>query len=414
MEHLAQTLIAVGGAFAVCGVLARLGVPIGLPTIPLFMLAGVVFGPHTPGVVLIGDPSELALLAKLGLIFLLLYLGLEFSVDQLTSGGLRLAAAAGCYLALNIGFGIVFGLALGWGSAEALVIAGIVGISSSAIVTKLLVENRRLANPETRLILGIVVIEDVFLALYLAALQPVLGGADSAAEAAQGMGTAFAFLIGLSLLARYGSRLMSKLVRGDDEILVVIAAGLAISTAGLAELLGVSDAIGAFMIGLILAATTVGPRLRKLVHPLRDAFGAVFFFHFGLTIDPGAVLGVVPQILVAAAMTIVLALVSGVLVARMHRFGRVEAFNVGVTVLARGEFSLVLAAMALAAGMDSRIGPFTAGYILLLAVASPLLAPHSGRLAVIVPRRLLDRAGPVAELPEEDGVDAVRSPAAVG
>jgi CPA2 family monovalent cation:H+ antiporter-2 len=164
VHHVAEALLALGGAFLVCGLVARAGVPIGLPTIPLFMLAGVLLGPHTPGFVLVGDPGELELVARLGLVFLLFYLGLEFSLAQLTSGGRRLAIAAAVYLALNIGGGLALGFALGWGSSEAFVVAGIVGISSSAIVTKLLVETRRLGNPETRVILGIIVIEDLVLA----------------------------------------------------------------------------------------------------------------------------------------------------------------------------------------------------------------------------------------------------------
>ena len=120
MHHVAEALVALGGAFLVCGLLARLGVPIGLPTIPLFMLAGVVLGPHTPGFDLVDDPAELELVARLGLVFLLFYLGLEFSLDQLTSGGRRLAAAAAVYLVLNIGGGLALGLALGWGAVGGL------------------------------------------------------------------------------------------------------------------------------------------------------------------------------------------------------------------------------------------------------------------------------------------------------
>src|SRR3712207_7202865 len=107
------------------------------------MLAGVLLGPHTPGFVLVSEPADLELVARLGLVFLLFYLGLEFSLAQLTSGGRRLAAAAGVYLCLNISGGLALGFALGWGTSEAFVIAGIVGISSSAIVTKLLVEDRK-------------------------------------------------------------------------------------------------------------------------------------------------------------------------------------------------------------------------------------------------------------------------------
>jgi monovalent cation:H+ antiporter-2, CPA2 family len=205
-------LVALGGAFLVAGVVARFGRHIGLPTIPLFMLAGIVFGPHTPGVALVEDPAELAVLASLGLVFLLFYLGLEFTIDDLIGGGRRLAAAGGIYLLLNVGGGLVFGFAVGWGAREALVIAGVLGVSSSAIVTKLLVELRRLANPETRLILGIIVVEDLFVALYLAILQPVLSGTQGTGAALTSFGKAFAFFVVLGVVARWGSRLVSRLV----------------------------------------------------------------------------------------------------------------------------------------------------------------------------------------------------------
>ena len=148
MPHGADALIALGGAFLVCGLLARGGVRLGLPTVPLFMLAGIVFGPNTAGLDLVSDPHDLELVARLGLVFLLFYLGLEFSLDQLVSGGRRLVSAASIYLLLNVGGGLVYGLALGWGTAEAFVLAGVLGISSTAIVTKLLVETRRLGNRE--------------------------------------------------------------------------------------------------------------------------------------------------------------------------------------------------------------------------------------------------------------------------
>lgn len=290
MTHAADALLALGGAFLVCGLLARAGVRIGLPTVPLFMAAGIMFGPHTPGIVLVEHPDDFELVARLGLVFLLFYLGLEFSLDQLTSGGRKLGVSAGIYLVLNIGGGLAYGFALGWGGAEALVVGGILGISSTAIVTKLLVENRRLGNRETRVILGIAVIEDIFLAFYLALLQPVLGGAQSAKDAVIGIATAFAFLLALGVVARYGTKFVSKLIgTPDEEIVVVVFVGLAITVAGIAEYLGVSDAIGAFMVGLILGASANANRLRELTHPLPDAFGAMFFFHFGLTIEPARV-----------------------------------------------------------------------------------------------------------------------------
>ncbi|MEW2506927.1 MULTISPECIES: cation:proton antiporter [unclassified Amycolatopsis] len=389
-----HALLAVGGAFLAAGVVARLGSKIGLPTIPLFMLAGFVFGPHTPGLSLVDDPAELGVLAGLGLVFLLFYLGLEFSLDDLARGGRRLAAAGLGYLLLNVGGGLAFGFTLGWGTREALVIAGAIGISSSAIVTKLLLETRRAANPESRLIMGVIVLEDLFLALYLALLQPVLSGADGFGAAFADFGKALGFLLVLAALARWGGRLVSRLFgSADDELLTVCFVGVAVLGAAVAEEVGVSDAIGAFMVGMMLGGSKVAPRVHKLVLPLRDAFGALFFFIFGLSIDPGAVGTVVVPVLAAVALTLVLNLAAGAFAAKLHGFDRQAGVNIGLTVLTRGEFSLVLATLAAAAGLDPRVAPFVAGYVLLLAVIGPLAVVRSERLTWLLPARLTRQRG---------------------
>ncbi|MFJ8817292.1 cation:proton antiporter [Amycolatopsis thermoflava] len=389
-----HALLAVGGAFLAAGVLARAGARIGLPTIPLFMLAGFIFGPNTPGLSLVHDPGELSVLAGLGLVFLLFYLGLEFSLDDLAKGGRKLAVSGLVYLALNIGGGLAFGFLLGWGSSEALVIAGAIGISSSAIVTKLLVETGRTRHPESRLIMGIIVIEDLFLALYLALLQPVLSGADSFWPALADFGKALGFLLALAALARWGGRLVSRLFgSADDELLTVCFVGVAVLGAAVAEELGVSDAIGAFMVGMMLGGSKVAPRIHKLVLPLRDAFGALFFFIFGLSIDPGAVGTVVVPVLIAVALTLALNLAAGAIAAKLHSFDGQAGLNIGLTVLTRGEFSLVLATLAAAAGLDSRVAPFVAGYVLLLAIIGPLAVLRSANLARLFGAR---RASPVS------------------
>lgn len=384
---MSNELVALGGAFLAAGILGRLGRRVGLPTIPFFMAAGIITGPHTPGLVLVEEPAQLEVFAAVGLIMLLFHLGLEFSLKDLTEGGRKLLAAGGVYLALNLGGGLALGFALGWGSREALVIAGAVGISSSAIVTKLVVELRRLANRETRMILGIIVVEDVFLALYLALLQPILGGAESGTEAILLFARALVFLAVLFVVARFGAHLVGRLISSaDDEPLTVMFVGLAILVAGIAEEVGVSDAIGAFMVGLIIAETRVADRVERLVLPLRDAFAAVFFFAFGLTIDPSDVGAVASPVAAAVILTIVLNLVAGWIGARMHGFGPREAANAGLTLVGRGEFSLILATLAIAAGLDARIGPFVALYVLVLAIVGPLLASRSPFLASVVAR----------------------------
>jgi monovalent cation:H+ antiporter-2, CPA2 family len=382
----ANALVALGGAFLAAGLFGRLGRGIGLPTIPFFMAAGISMGPHTPGLVLVDNPAELEVIAAIGLILLLFHLGLEFSLRDLARGGRRLVFAGGVYIGLNVGAGLALGFSLGWGTSEAFVLAGAVGISSSAITTKLLIELQRLANKETRMILGIIVVEDIFLAFYLAALQPILGGAEGAWEAIFVFARAFAFLVALFVVARFGARFVGKLVASDDdELLTVLFIGLAIIVAGLAEEVGVSEAIGAFMVGIILAETKAAPRIERLVLPLRDAFAAVFFFAFGLTIDPGDIASVAGPVAVAVLLTFGMNLLAGGIGARMHDFGVRQATNVAFSLVGRGEFSLILATLAVAAGLDERIGPFVALYVLILAVVGPLLTSRSEWLLRLLP-----------------------------
>lgn len=384
-----HTLVALGSAFIAATVLGMVGRRLGLPTIPLFMLAGIVFGPNTPGIELVSHSEDLEMVAIIGLVLLLFYLGLEFSLNDLIDGGTRLLGSGALYILLNVGGGVLLGLSFGWGGAEALVVAGIVGISSSAIVTKLLVELRRLANPETKLILGVIVVEDVFLALYLAALQPLLSDVSGAGEALLIFGRALLFLIALTAFARWGGGLVGRaLGRADDELLTIAFLGMALLGAGLAEEAGVSDAIGAFMIGLVVASSSVAGRVERLVLPLRDAFAAAFFFTFGLTVDPGDVASVAGPVLAAAALTLVMAVAAGYSVGRLNDLRPKGAANLALTLIARGEFALILVSLAIPAGLDDRLAPFAAGYVLLLALGGPLLAANTTWLAAVY-RRVL-------------------------
>jgi len=384
-----DALVGIGGAFLAAGLFGRMGRRIGLPTIPFFMVAGILFGPNTPGLVVVEHPEQLELLAALGLILLLFHLGLEFSLGDLIDGGRGLLLAGGVYLLLNVGAGLAFGLALGWGTSEAFVIAGAVGISSSAIVTKLLIELRRLANPESRTILGVTVVQDIFLALYLALLQPVLGDATTATDAVVQFLVAFGFLVGLGAAARWGTAAANRLVAApDDELLTVCFVGLAVLVAGIAAELGVSEAIGAFGVGIVLAESQAAERIERLVLPLRDAFAAAFFFAFGLSIDPGDAGRVAAPVLAAVGLSVLFNVAAGLTIGRLGGASRLGATNIALTLLGRGEFSLILATLATAAGLDDRLGPFVALYVLVLAVLGPLLTAQSRRIATWLPVRL--------------------------
>src|SRR5262249_46468158 len=155
------------------------------------------------------------------------------------------------------------------------------------------------------------------------------------------------------------------------------------------------------MAGLVLAGTAAARRIQRLVLPLRDAFAAIFFFAFGLSIQPSDIDQVLVPATAAIVMSIVLAVLAGVGVARMNRLSSGAASNIAFTVVARGEFALILVALAAQAGLDRRLAPFVAVYVLTLAVISPILATHSAVFGRLIPARLLPTPEPAAPMPDD-------------
>jgi CPA2 family monovalent cation:H+ antiporter-2 len=385
-------LAVLGAALLLAGLFARAGRRIGLPTIPFFIVAGITFGPHTPGIVVLDDPESIHLLAMLGLVLLLFHIGIEFSVDDLLAGGRRLLWAGGAYIGLNFGAGLVLGWALGWGTREMFVIAGMIGTSSTAIVTKLLLDLRRLANPETGMILGIIVVEDVFLAFYLALLQPIFGDSDGPAEIGVSIAIAFTFLTALFALARWGARFIRPIVwAADTELTTILLVGFGVFVAGFAGSAGASDAVGALLAGMVIAGTGMTRHVERMIVPLRDTFAAIFFFWFGLTIAPSDMGHIVLPVAIAVVVTLAFNIIAGVVAARIYGYGPGAAANAALMLVSRGEFELILASLAVAAGLDARVAPFAALYVLVLSILSPLLSARSTVLADRLPRRLFAR-----------------------
>ena len=380
--HLGVELLTLGVLFLLAYALGRLGKRIGLPAIPIYMAVGLIASPNFAWIPFLEFRSaDVELVAVFGLIFLLFSLGLEFDTDEFFGNARRLLISGGTRIAINMTTGFAFGLLVGWGTREALIIAGMTAMSSSAIITKLLIELRRLANRETPVVLGIAVVEDVFIAVYLAIVSVVLSGETEVWPIVIQLATAFAFLVAMFAIARYGGRLISRLVgTRDDELFTIAFFGLALGFGGLGELLGVSDAIGAFLIGLVLGATRHKARIEALTLPLRDVFAAFFFLNFGLALDPSTFGEVVVPVAVAVVMTLVVNTAGGQLIARLNGLTVAQGLNVSTMLHNRGEFTLILATLAAAAGLDPRLTPFAGLYVLSMAIIGPVLAVNSERL----------------------------------
>ena len=386
--HLGEELLVLGILFLIAYALGRVGKLIGLPSIPIYMLVGLLASPHFHLFPIEFDSDYVELIAIFGLIFLLFNLGLEFDQDEFFGNAGKLLISGGSYIIVNMGVGFAFGFMVGWGTREALVIAGMTATSSSAIVTKLLIELRRLANPETPMILGVTVVEDIFIAVYLAIVSVVISGETDFWAVVLKLVVAFAFLVVMFAVARYGGRVVSRLIQTkDDELFTILIFGLAVAFGGIGELLGVTDAIGAFLIGLALGATRYRARIEAFATPLRDVFGAFFFLSFGLALDPSTFGDVLVPVAIAIGMTVVLNIAAGQFVAWLNGFGPQAGLNTAVILVNRGEFALILATLAAAGGLDPRLTPFAGLYVLVMAVIGPLLAVNSERIGALFRRR---------------------------
>lgn len=386
--HHGEDLIVLGILFVVAYVLGRLGRTIGLPAIPIYMVVGLLASPNFHWFPLDFESTYIELTAVFGLILLLFNLGLEFDQDEFFGNAGRLILSGGTYIGVNMAVGLGFGFLLGWGSQEALIVAGITATSSSAIVTKLLIELKRLANPETPMILGVTVVEDIFIAIYLAIVSVVLSGETEPWPVILKLLIAFAFLVVMFAIARWGGRVVSRLFRTrDDELFTILFFGLALLFGGIGEVLGVTDAIGAFLIGLVIGATRYRARVEHIAIPLRDVFGAFFFVNFGLGLDPSAFPEVLLPVLAAAVMTIVLNLGAGQFVAWLNKLGPRAGLNAAFILHNRGEFALILATLSLSAGLDDRIQPFAGLYVLIMAIVGPILASRSESIGQFLSER---------------------------
>lgn len=408
MEHL---VLEFGLALALIGIAVSLASKLRLSNVPFLILIGMAVGPHAPqfGVFdfrFISSASLIEFMGRVGVLFLLFYLGLESNVSRMIQAGRSIFIGGSIYIVLNFLAGVGYAFLTGFSPKEMLIVAGITTISSSAIVAKILFDYRRTANPETELILGITMYEDVFLAVYLSLLSGiVLSGATSLGGILSSAGLALGFIVGLIVVGRWATPLLNRLLRiSSNEVFVIVVFAALFIFAGLGETIHVAEAIGALLLGLILGETEHSGRIERLVVPFRDFFGAIFFFGFGLTVDPFGLGGAVGLSIGAALLSLIGVIVAGQLAGRVAGHSAPTSLNVGLTLLGRGEFSIIVAKLAEAGGLLPVIQPFAALYVLILATFAPLLAKESERIATLVARIFsrLRRTSQEDELSEAD------------
>jgi monovalent cation:H+ antiporter-2, CPA2 family len=366
-----HVLIELGAVLIGLSLLARVAGRLRISSIPFYLLAGLAFGEG--GILpLVTTSGFIEVGAEIGLILLLFSLGLEYSARELVTT-LRAQAGAGALDAvLNFTPGFVAGLLLGWAPIPAAVLGGVTYVSSSGVAAKLLHDYGWTRNPESKVVVSLLILEDLAMAIYLPVLAGLLIAGGFSAEGLIGSAIAIAAVAALLLTAlKVDVGITRFLFSRSDEALLFTILGLAIFVAGVAELVQISAAVGALLVGIGMS----GPGIeggRQLLTPLRDFFAAMFFAFFGLSIDPGALPPVLGSAALLALVTGASKFVGGWLIARRSGCNTGSRIRGGALLVARGEFSIVIALIAVASGLEF-VGPVAAAYVLILAIAGPLL-----------------------------------------
>ncbi|WP_028281530.1 cation:proton antiporter [Arthrobacter sp. H5] len=384
----ALVLIELGAVFFALGILGRLAGRIGLSPIPLYLLGGLFFG-HGGFIELDGleDFSEIA--SEIGVILLLLLLGLEYTAGELVTGLKQSWIAGVLDIVLNFTPGALVALMLGWGPVGALVMGGVTYISSSGIIAKVLTDLGRLGNRETPVILSLLVFEDLAMAVYLPIVTTVLAGV-SFAGGLQAVGIALVVVtIVLVIALRFGNAVSAVVDSKDREVFLLTVLGAALLVAGVAAAMQVSAAVGAFLLGIAISGATA-TNASRLLEPLRDLFAAIFFVVFGLNTDPSTIPPVLGYALLLAVITSVTKVATGWWAARRQGVGKLGRARAGAALIARGEFSIVIAGLAVASGaVEGELAALATAYVLIMAIIGPVAA----RVAEPVMRYLQRKPG---------------------
>lgn len=377
MEH-PELLVELGAILLGLAVLSRLATRIGLPTIPLYLTAGLAFGKG--GIVpLVTAEDFVQVGAGIGLILLLFMLGLEYTAAELTTTMRSHARMGGIDFVLNFGPGFGAGLLLGWDVVLAVLLGGVTYVSSSGIVAKVLSDQGWTGNRETPAVLSMLVIEDLVMVFYLPVAAALLVGSGD-------VGSLLPALIGVALVVLIlgaATRIevgISRLVfsRSDESLLLTIL-GMTIFIAGAAEVFGLSAAVAALLVGIVLSGPAA-EAAHGLLAPMRDLFAAMFFAFVGLSVDPTLIPPVIAPAGVLALATLITKFATGWLGAARSGVGLRGRTRAGSMLIARGEFSIAIAGLATAAGVVADFEALAITYIFILAIVGPIFVRFADTL----------------------------------
>lgn len=374
MQVSGTLLLQLGALLATLAVLSTVARRFALSPIPVYLLAGLSLG--RGGILPVAAAGEFITTgAPIGIVLLLLTLGCEFSAAEFASSMRRHLPSAAVDIVLNAAPGAIAGWLLGLNGVAMLCLAGVTYISSSGIVARLLADLRRLGNLETPSVLSVLVLEDFTMAAYLPPFA-VLASGGGWMHAVGGMVVAVgALLVAFAASFRWGHHVGRLVDHPDAEQLLLRVLGGTLIVAALAESLHASAAVGAFLVGLTLTGETA-KRVREVLAPLRDLFGAIFFLGIGFEVDPHELIPMLPAALALAVVTAVTKVATGIFAAKRDGVARRGQLRAGTALVARGEFSLII--IGLAGKAIPAVAVLATAYVFIMAIVGPVLTRYAG------------------------------------
>jgi K+:H+ antiporter len=314
------------------------------PLILGYVLAGIVISPFTPGPS-IHDPKTFQVIAEVGVVFLMFSIGLEFSLEELSSVKWVALIGGPLGIALSALLGAGVGCLLGWGVMTGLIMGLVVSVASTMVLSRLLIDRGELQSQYGRVMIGITLVEDLAVVV-LTILMPVMASLSPhhLLGVGKALGLAALILVPVGALARFlVPRMLARIARADNkELFLLILLAVCLGTAALAEAVGLSLALGAFAAGLMVSASPFAHRALDQMLPLRDAFVALFFVTVGVLINPRNVIAN-PQFLLAVLLLVIVGkFIIWTAVVKLFRYPLQTAILVGVGLTQIGEFSFIL------------------------------------------------------------------------
>lgn len=362
------------------------------PVVLGYLVAGMLLGPHTPPLAFVLEEQSLHAIAELGVVLLLFSVGLEFNLRRLRQVGAGPVVAAGTEVMLMLWLGYELGRAFGWRTMDALFLGAIMSLSSTMLVLRSLDDAGRRKEAFGQLVLGILVVEDIFTVVLIALLSGIaLTGDVAPGQALTLIGKLALFVVvglvlGLLAIPRFIDWVAGL---GRNETLLVTTLGVCFGASLLAVNAGLSVALGAFISGAIVGESHALPRVEKLIAPLRDMFSALFFVAIGMLIDPRALLQYwLPVLLVSVAVIVGKTLTCTFGGALAGHDGR-NALRAGLSLAQIGEFSFVIASLGLSLKVTSDfLYPIAVAVSAVTAFVTPYLVRSSDRIAEAAERRM--------------------------